>query len=157
MPKPSPSSEYYHIRPPYTPPDFGVEKREGESGAPQDDPYTDFPRFGDIAAIPHPYTDQFAKQHRPVVVVSHAMYNQDHTWVLPVTSRKANHRPGDISIRNPGAAGLPNACTIRCPKITALPTTAQRKIIGKLDRKTRHDLHLHIENRTSAELDAALD
>jgi mRNA-degrading endonuclease toxin of MazEF toxin-antitoxin module len=150
MSKPSPSSEGY------TPHDWPP-KEEEEAEARQDDPYTDLPRFGDVAVLPHPYTDQFAKDRRAAVVVSHAMYNQDHCWVMPVTSKKPKYQPGDISIRSPGAAGLPNACTIRAAKIAVLPTSALRKIIGKIDRKTRDDLHLHLENRTSADLDAEMD
>jgi mRNA interferase MazF len=75
-----------------------------------------------VVRVPFPYTDRDTRQHRPAVVVSNgAVGDQEGLLVVAmVTSARNRPWPGDITIHDYGAAGLPKPSVIRPCKITTL-------------------------------------
>jgi mRNA interferase MazF len=87
----------------------------------------------DVVKVPFPYTNRPVQQRRPalVVAVPDVPGAPALLWVLMVTSAANRGWPGDVTISDLEAAGLPAPSLIRSAKIATIEAgDAQR--IGRL-------------------------
>ena len=88
---------------------------------------------GDVIKVPVPYTDRTVQQRRPALVVSvpDAPGAPDLLWVLMVTSASNRGWPGDVTITDLEAAGLPAPSVVRSAKIATIEARDAERI-GRL-------------------------
>lgn len=100
---------------------------------------------GDVVKVPFPYTDRATRQSRPALVVSSAGLEDAHAllWVLMITSADNRGWPGDVGIRNLGAAGLPVASVIRTAKIATIDSAHATKL-GRISAAALTQVNGHI-------------
>jgi len=102
-------------------------------------------RRGDVVKVPFPYTDRATRQWRPALVVAAGVLEDAHglLWVLMITSAANRRWPGDVTIRDLPAAGLPAPSVVRTAKIATIdaadaeklgrvPTAILRQVAGRL-------------------------
>lgn len=79
-------------------------------------------RQGDVIKVPFPYTDRSTRQSRPALVVSTGNIEDVHglLWVVMITSAENRGWPGDVTVNNLEAAGLPVPSVIRAAKIATI-------------------------------------
>jgi len=72
----------------------------------------------DLVKVPFPYTNRPVRQRRPALVVAipEAPGGPQLLWVLMVTSAANRGWPGDATVSDLAAAGLPVASVVRCAK-----------------------------------------
>jgi mRNA interferase MazF len=77
---------------------------------------------GTVVKVPFPYTDRATRQYRPALTVASPQTADMHEllWVLMITSAGNKGWPGDVTIRNIRAAGLPAPSVIRTAKIATI-------------------------------------
>ncbi len=76
----------------------------------------------DVVKVPFPYTNRPVQQRRPALVVAvlDALGAPDLLWVLMVTSAANRGWPGDVTVSDLAAAGLPAASVVRSAKIATI-------------------------------------
>jgi mRNA interferase MazF len=76
----------------------------------------------DLVKVPFPYTNRPVQQRRPALVVAipDAPGAPDLLWVLMVTSAANRGWPGDVTVSDLEAAGLPAPSLIRSAKIAMI-------------------------------------
>jgi mRNA interferase MazF len=76
----------------------------------------------DLVKVPFPYTNRPVQQRRPALVVAilDAPGGPRLLWVLMVTSAANRGWPGDVTVSDIAAAGLPAPSVIRCAKIATI-------------------------------------
>jgi mRNA interferase MazF len=94
------------------------------------------PRRFDIVVVPFAYSDQFAEQRRPALVVSADAFNRKHglPWVAMITSADNPRWDGDIPISS--KAGLTAPSVIRTAKIAMIEPARAVRVAGKVDART---------------------
>ena len=85
---------------------------------------------GDVIKVPFPYTDRPTRQSRPALVVSTGAIEDAHglLWVVMITSAENRGWPGDVSVTNLAAAGLPVPSVIRTAKIATIEASDAAKL-----------------------------
>lgn len=70
---------------------------------------------GDVVVVPFPFTDRLASKRRPALVCSSAPYNgaTRHVVLAMITTARHSKWPGDVSIGDLDAAGLPAPSIVR--------------------------------------------
>ena len=109
-------------------------------------------RQGDVVKVPFPYTDRATRQFRPALVVSSGGIEDTHRllWVLMITSAENRAWPGDVTVRNLEAAGLPVASVIRTAKIATIDAADAAKL-GRVPA----ELFRQVAKRLARELNLA--
>jgi mRNA interferase MazF len=76
----------------------------------------------DIVKVPYPYGSRPAKRRRPALVIAAGDLEQRHglLWLAMITAAENKGWPGDVTISDTAAAGLPVASVIRTAKITTI-------------------------------------
>jgi mRNA interferase MazF len=83
---------------------------------------------GDIVRVPFPYVDRNVTHHRPAVVVASDLgLTGMLTWVLMVTSAENRRWPGDVTIADHLASGLPIPSIVRTSKLVTVLTRRAEK------------------------------
>jgi mRNA interferase MazF len=87
----------------------------------------------DLVKVPFPYTDRPTRQRRPalVVAVPPVPASPDLLWVLMVTSAANRGWPGDVTVSDTRAAGLPAPSVVRSAKIATIEA-GKAEPIGEL-------------------------
>ena len=83
-----------------------------------------------LVKVPFPYTNRPVQQRRPALVIAipDAPGAPDLLWVLMVTSAANRGWPGDVSISDLAAAGLPAASVVRPAKIATIEARDAERI-----------------------------
>ena len=93
----------------------------------------------DIVVVPFPFTDRATTKRRPALVLSTAQFNQQaqHAVMAMITSTEQSGWPGDCTIENLDAAGLPAQCVVRLKLFTLDHRLVIRKAgaLGMKDQK----------------------
>jgi mRNA interferase MazF len=74
---------------------------------------------GAVVRVPFPYSDGASGQHRPALVIA-TVADGFLLWVLMITSASNRPWPGDVTIPDAAACGLPAPSVIRCAKIATI-------------------------------------
>ncbi len=92
----------------------------------------------DVIRVPFPYTNRPVQQRRPALVVAipDTPGAPGLLWVLMVTSAANRRWPGDVTIPDLEAAGLPAPSVIRTAKIATIETLDAERI-GRLPAENR--------------------
>jgi mRNA-degrading endonuclease toxin of MazEF toxin-antitoxin module len=102
----------------------------------------------DVVVVPFPFTDRPASKRRPALTLSRREFNaHGHTVLAMITTKIDPSWPGDTSLEDPAAAGLPAASTVRL-KVFTLDNRLIVKIAGALSSDDR--------TRVAAEIDRFL-
>lgn len=74
----------------------------------------------DVVVVPFPFTDRQASKRRPALVLSSAAFNTAarHSVLAMITSAEQSSWPGDVTVTNLVAAGLPSNCLVRLKLFT---------------------------------------
>ncbi|HZP67841.1 MAG TPA: type II toxin-antitoxin system PemK/MazF family toxin [Rudaea sp.] len=93
---------------------------------------------GDVVKVPFPYADRATRQRRPALVVSRSELAEGHglLWVLMITSADNRGWPGDVTVTDLGAAGLPAPSVVRTAKIATIDARDAEQL-GKLAARER--------------------
>lgn len=92
----------------------------------------------DLVKVPFPYTNRPVQQRRPalVVAVPDALGAPELLWVLMVTSAANRGWPGDVTVSDLAAAGLPAPSVVRSAKIATIEAQDAERI-GQLSLEDR--------------------
>ena len=92
----------------------------------------------DVVIVPFPFTDRPASKRRPALTLTQREFNaHGHTVLAMITTKIDPSWPGDTPLKDPAAAGLPAASTVRL-KLFTLDNRLIHKVVGALssgDRK----------------------
>lgn len=92
---------------------------------------------GDVAVVPFPFSERPGAKRRPALVLSAKRFNRHgHSSLAMITSKAEPSWPGDVSIENLAAAGLPRPCIVRL-KLFTLDNRLILSRAGRLGRKDR--------------------
>jgi mRNA interferase MazF len=88
--------------------------------------------------VPFPHTDRPVRQRRPALVVAipEVPGAPELLWVLMVTSAANRGWPGDVTVSDLDAAGLPAASVVRSAKIATIEAGDAERI-GRLPADDR--------------------
>ena len=92
----------------------------------------------DVVVVPFPFTDRDATKRRPALVISNALFNQqhDHLILAMITASTDNAWSSDVSLKHWQEIGLKVACHARL-KLFTLDQNLVLKTVGQL---TSHDV-----------------
>ncbi|MCX5768139.1 MAG: type II toxin-antitoxin system PemK/MazF family toxin [Gemmatimonadetes bacterium] len=95
---------------------------------------------GDVVVVPFPFTERASAKRRPALVCSSREFNlhSSHLVLAMITTATHTPWPGDVTIRDLDAAGLPGASTVRW-KLFTLDRSLVLRRLGALaapDRAT---------------------
>ena len=87
----------------------------------------------DVVVIPFPFTDRDASKRRPALVISNALFNQQHDQLVlaMITTTSNNVWPSDVSLTHWQEVGLKVACHFRL-KLFTLDQNLVLKTLGRL-------------------------
>ncbi|MEQ1602846.1 MAG: type II toxin-antitoxin system PemK/MazF family toxin [Methylophilaceae bacterium] len=87
----------------------------------------------DVVVVPFPFTDRDATKRRPALVISNALFNQQHNQLVlgMITTTTGNVWPSDVSLTNWQEVGLKAACHFRL-KLFTLDQNLILKTVGRL-------------------------
>ena len=90
----------------------------------------------DVVVVPFPFTDRDATKRRPALVISNALFNQQHDQLVlaMITTTTENVWQSDVSLMNWQEIGLKVACQVRL-KLFTLNYDLILKTVGKLSPK----------------------
>lgn len=96
-----------------------------------------FERF-DTVVVPFPFTDKRTTKRRPALLLSHPDFADatDNVVLAMITSAKQSDWPGDTTVSDREAAGLPQPCKVRM-KLFTLEKRLVEKRIGTLSSADR--------------------
>lgn len=93
----------------------------------------------DVVVVPFPFTDLNASKRRPALVLTNDSFNQTtkHSVLAMITSAEQSSWPGDYTIGNLEAAGLPTDCVVRLKLFTLDHRLVVRKagVLSATDQK----------------------
>jgi len=110
----------------------------------------------DIVRVPFPYTDRPVRQHRPALVVAAADLQTRHglLWLVMITSVENRGWPGDVTISDLAAAGLPAASIVRPAKIATIEARDAERL-GALPASDRTPVAIYLADRFGTVLKSA--
>jgi mRNA interferase MazF len=110
----------------------------------------------DIVKVPFPYTDWPVRQRRPALVVAAGEIEAAHglLWLVMITSAENRGWPGDVSISDLRAAGLPAPSIVRPAKIATVDTRDAERL-GTLPGADRTAVAAGLSGILSAVLETA--
>jgi mRNA interferase MazF len=75
-----------------------------------------------VVKVPFPYTDRPVRQRRPALVIANGEIQARHglIWLLMITSAENRGWPGDVTVSDLRAAGLPVSSIVRPAKIATI-------------------------------------
>ena len=87
----------------------------------------------DVVVVPFPFTDRDSTKRRPALVISNALFNQQHNQLVlaMITTTSDNVWPSDISLTHWQEVGLKVACHFRL-KLFTLDQNLVLKTLGRL-------------------------
>lgn len=87
----------------------------------------------DVVVVPFPFTDRDATKRRPALVISGAIFNQQHNQLVlgMITTTTDNTWPSDVSLLHWQETGLKIACRFRM-KLFTLDQNLILKTVGQL-------------------------
>ena len=87
----------------------------------------------DVVVIPFPFTDRDAFKRRPALVISNALFNQQHNQLVlaMITTTSDSVWPSDVSLTHWQEVGLKVACHFRL-KLFTLDQNLVLKTLGRL-------------------------
>ena len=87
----------------------------------------------DVVVVPFQFTDRDASKRRPAVVISNALFNQQHDQLVlaMITTTSDNVWPSDVSLTHWQEVGLKVACHFRL-KLFTLDQNLVLKTLGRL-------------------------
>ena len=87
----------------------------------------------DVVVVPFPFTDRDATKRRPALVISNALFNQQHDQIIldMITTSTDNAWPSDVSLKHWQDIGLKVACHVRL-KLFTLNQNLVLKTVGQL-------------------------
>ena len=87
----------------------------------------------DVVVVPFPFTDRDSTKRRPALVISNALFNQQHDQLVlaMITTTSDNVWPSDISLTHWQEVGLKVACHFRL-KLFTLDQNLVLKTLGRL-------------------------
>lgn len=87
----------------------------------------------DVVVVPFPFTDRDTTKHRPALVISNALFNQQHDQLVlaMITTTAGNVWPSDVSLMHWQEIGLKVACHFRL-KLFTLDQNLVLKTVGRL-------------------------
>lgn len=93
----------------------------------------------DVVAVEYPFVEGHATKRRPALVVSAGALHDRHEvyWLAMITTAKAGVRPDDVRIADHVAAGLPEECVVRVPRLATLSAVQIARRLGSLGIKER--------------------
>lgn len=102
----------------------------------------------DVVRLPFPHPKSKIRQRRPALVVARHAPDEKRPllWVLMITSVENRPRPGDVSIGDSAAAGLPAPSVIRTAKIATVDA-ADAEPVGRLGRRERTGVRRELRAR----------
>ncbi len=90
----------------------------------------------DVVVVPFPFTDRDATKRRPALVISNALFNQQHDQLVlaMITTTTDKVWPSDVSLTNWQEVGLKVACHFRL-KLFTLDQNLVLKTVGRLSSR----------------------
>ena len=87
----------------------------------------------DVVVVPFPFTDRDASKRRPALVISNALFNQQHDQLVlaMITTTTDSVWPSDVSLTHWQEVGLKVACHFRL-KLFTLDQNLVLKTLGRL-------------------------
>ena len=87
----------------------------------------------DVVVVPFPFTDRDAFKRRPALVISNALFNQQHNQLVlaMITTTSDSVWPSDVSLTHWQEVGLKVACHFRL-KLFTLDQNLVLKTLGRL-------------------------
>lgn len=75
---------------------------------------------GDVAVVPFPFSERPGTKRRPALALSRKRFNAEagHTVLSMITTKTHSPWPGDVTIEDLKAAGLPRPCIVRLKLFT---------------------------------------
>ena len=111
------------------------------------------PGPGSVVRDPFPYTDAETRQHRPALVVANLGPDGGgpaaFLWVVMITSAENRGWPGDVTIADSAAAGLPIPSIIRTAKIATIETP-RAETRGRVEAATLAEVRAELRRRLGA-------
>jgi mRNA interferase MazF len=91
----------------------------------------------DVVVVPFPFTERPASKRRPALTLSTREFNaHGHSVLAMITTKTAPPWPGDTTLTDLAATGLPAASTVRL-KVFTLDNRLVAKIAGSLSASDR--------------------
>jgi mRNA interferase MazF len=102
-------------------------------------------KYGDVLLVTYPFTDQSAAKQRPVLVVSHARFNQGQDIVVvPLSSRVDTGDPFGFTIYETdaffGSTGLLVSSSVKWTKPMTISSVAVKRRLGVVPAETMRQL-----------------
>ena len=93
----------------------------------------------DVVAVEYPFIEGYEAKRRPALVVSAERLHVQHGvyWLTMITTAKAGLRPDDVPISDPRAAGLPEDCVVRVPRLVTLGEGQIARRLGTIGMRER--------------------
>ncbi len=93
----------------------------------------------DVVAVEYPFIEGYETKRRPALIVSSGSLRDAHNvyWLAMVTTAKAGVRSDDVPIDNHAAAGLPENCVIRVPRLATLGDAQIARRLGTIGTRER--------------------
>ncbi|MGG6265403.1 type II toxin-antitoxin system PemK/MazF family toxin [Leptolyngbya sp. AN03gr2] len=98
--------------------------------------------FGTVVLVPFPFTDQTTTKKRPAVIVSSALYHQQHPdlILMAITSQtKPTNKIGEAAIADWQSAGLLKPSVIK-PILTTIEPKLVLRTLGQLSQSDQQIL-----------------
>jgi len=94
----------------------------------------------DVIAVNYPFIEGHGSKRRPGLVISGERLHQDYGVYLcaMITTAKADQQRDDVPIKDHRAAGLPEACVVRVPRITTLSDAQIDRRLGTISAGDRN-------------------
>ena len=93
----------------------------------------------DVVAVAFPFLEGYDAKRRPALVVSTDALHRTHGihWLAMITTAKGGVRPDDVAIADHRAAGLPEDCVIRVPRLATLGDAQIVRRLGTVGTRER--------------------
>ncbi len=93
----------------------------------------------DVVAVEYPFLEGYESKRRPALVVSSEPLHDRHSvyWLVMITTAKAGVRADDVPVGDHAAAGLPEDCVIRVPRLATMGAAQIVRRLGTIATKER--------------------
>ncbi|HVC54137.1 MAG TPA: type II toxin-antitoxin system PemK/MazF family toxin [Stellaceae bacterium] len=105
----------------------------------------------DIVKIPFPYIERPVRQVRPALVIGAPEQGARHSpiWLMMITSAANRGWPGDVTISDLEAAGLPIPSIVRPGKLATIEAGDATRL-GRLDAVAQKNVARYLRDRLRA-------